>query len=245
MGTMGRTSELPNIARIGALIGNPVRAQFIAALMDGSERPASELAAMVGATPQTASAHLASLVAGGLLAVRPHGRHRFYRLSNEQVAEAIEVLSLTATDTVRPPRFDEGIRNARRCYDHVAGRLGVTICDFAVARGYVVAGGEGLTLTDAGGSWLQSLEVEPPPKSRRTLVRFCPDWTERRPHLAGWVGSVLCRWLEERDVIRRVSGSRALTVTPPGRAVLARLLGEHSKQLDGSGAPKRQLPTSF
>ncbi len=244
---MGRTSELPNIARIGALIGNPVRAQFIAALMDGSERPASELAAMVGATPQTASAHLASLVAGGLLAVRPHGRHRFYRLSNDQVAAAIEVLSLTATQTVRPPHFDEGIRNARRCYDHVAGRLGVTICDFAVAHGYVIAGGEGdgLTLTDAGGSWLQSLELAPPPKPQRTLVRFCADWTERRPHLAGWLGAALCRWLEERDVIRRVSGSRALTVTPPGRAVLARLLGEHSKHLDGSGEAKRQLPTSF
>lgn len=233
---MRDTSELPNIARIGALIGNPVRARFIGTLMDGSERSASELAALVGATPQTASAHLASLVSGGLLTVRPQGRHRFYRLRNEQVAEAIEVLSLTATEATQYPTFGPGIRSARRCYDHLAGRLGVTICDFAVGRRYVEAGGEGVTLTKAGGGWLASLQLEPPAGLRRPLVRFCQDWTERRPHLAGWLGAALCRQLEERDVFRRVSGSRALTVTPTGRVVLKHLFGVQPKQLDGQEA---------
>jgi DNA-binding transcriptional ArsR family regulator len=216
------TSELPNIARIGALIGNPVRAQFIGSLMDGSERSASELATLVRVTPQAASAHLAGLVAGGLLTVRPEGRHRFYRLRSEQVAAAIEVLSLTATEMAHQPVFTQGVRSARRCYDHVAGRLGVAICDFAVARRYVVAGGEGVTLTKAGGRWLASLELEPPPRLRRPLVRLCQDWTERRPHLAGWLGAALCRRFEEQDVIRRLSGSRALSVTPTGRIALAR-----------------------
>lgn len=229
---MRHSSELPNIARIGALIGNPVRARFIGALMDGSERPASELAALAGATPQTASAHLSSLVAGGLLTVRPQGRHRFYRLRNEQVAEAIEVLSLTATQTAHCQTFGPGIRNARRCYDHLAGRLGVSICDFAVGRRYVIAGGEGVTLTKAGGDWLASLQLEPPSALRRPLVRLCQDWTERRPHLAGWLGAVLCRRLEEQDVIRRVAESRALTVTPTGRGVLRRLFDVHPSQLD-------------
>jgi DNA-binding transcriptional ArsR family regulator len=233
---MPNTSGLPNIARIGALIGNPVRAQFIDALMDGGERTAGELAALVLATPQSTSAHLASLVAGGLLAVRPQGRHRFYRLRSEQVAAAIEVLSLTATETVQRPAFAPAIRRARRCYDHLAGRLGVTICDFAVARRYVIAGGEGVTLTKAGGLWLASLELAPPPGLRRPLVRFCQDWTERRHHLAGWLGAVLCRRLEEQDVIRRLSDSRALTVTPPGRVILARLFGVQSKHLEGQDA---------
>jgi DNA-binding transcriptional ArsR family regulator len=233
MRAMRDPSELPNIARLGALIGNPVRARFIGALMDGGERAAGELAALVGATPQTASAHLASLVAGGLLAVRPAGRHRFYRLSSEQVAAAIEVLSLTATEVAQRPTPGQEIRRARRCYDHLAGRLGVTICDFAVARRYVIAGGEGVTLTKGGDRWLASLALEPPPRSRRPLVRFCQDWTERRPHLAGWLGAALCRRLEEQDVIRRSSGSRALTVTPAGRVALARLFGLQPHQLDG------------
>ena len=229
---MPHTSGLPNIARIGALIGNPVRAQFIGALMDGSERSASDLAGVVRATPQSASAHLASLVAGGLLAVRPHGRQRLYRLRSEQVAAAIEVLSLTAAETVQRSAFAQEVRSARRCYDHVAGRLGVTICDFAVARRYVIAGAEGVTLSKAGGRWLASLDLEPPPGLKRSLVRFCPDWTERRPHLAGWLGAALCRRLEEQDVIRRLSDSRALTVTPPGRVILARLFGVKSTHVD-------------
>jgi DNA-binding transcriptional ArsR family regulator len=233
MDGMQYTSELPNIARIGALIGNPIRAQFIGTLMDGSERSASELAALVHATPQSASAHLANLVVGGLLTVRPQGRRRFYRLRSEQVAAAIEVLSLTATETVQRPAVAQCVRSARRCYDHVAGRLGVTICDFAVARRYVIAGGEGVTLTRAGGRWMALLELEPPEGLRRPLVRFCQDWTERRPHLAGWLGAALCRRLEEQDVIRRLPGSRALTVTPTGRVVLARLFGVHAKQLAG------------
>ncbi len=230
---MQHTSELPNIARIGALIGNPARAQFISTLMDGSEHSASELAARVRTTPQAASAHLASLVAGGLLIVRPQGRHRFYRLRSEQVAAAIEVLSLTATETARRPAFSHSIRSARRCYDHVAGRLGVSICDFAVVRKYVIAGGESVTLTRAGNRWLVSLELEPPQELRRPLVRLCQDWTERRAHLAGWLGAALCRWFEERDVIRRLSGSRALSVTPTGRRVLARHFDIESTQFQG------------
>ena len=229
---MRYSSELPNIARIGALIGNPMRAHFISMLMDGSERSASELARQVRATPQAASAHLASLVAGGLLTVRPQGRHRFYRLRSEQVAAAIEVLSLTATETAQRPAFSQAVRSARRCYDHVAGRLGVSICDFAVARKYVIAGGESVTLTQAGDRWLDSLVLAPPSGLRRPMVRFCQDWTERRAHLAGWLGAALCRWLEEQDVIRRLSGTRALSVTPRGRVILARLFGVESKQLD-------------
>jgi hypothetical protein len=118
----------------------------------------------------------------------------------------------------------------------VAGRLGVTICDFAVARRYVIAGAGGVTLSKAGGCWVASLELEPPPGLRRPLVRFHQDWTERRSHLAGWLGAALCRRLEEQGVIRRLSDSRALTVTPPGRVILARLFGVKSKHLDGQEA---------
>ena len=219
-------TELPNIGRIGALIGNPVRAQFIASLMDGGERSASELASLVHSTPQAASAHLGALVAGGLFSVRAAGRYRFYRLRNEQVAAAIETLSVTATE-IQPPRVGQDIRNARRCYDHVAGKLGVSICEFAVAHRYVVAGAEGVVLAAAGRDWLSSLQIEPPRPTRRPLVRFCQDWTERRPHLAGWLGAALCRRLEEQDALRRQSGSRAFSVTPTGRIVLSRLFGRH------------------
>lgn len=231
---MLRRSELPNIARIGALIGNPVRARIIGWLMDGRERSAGELAAHVGATPQSASAHLSSLVTGGLLAVRVHGRHRLYRIRSEQVAEAVEVLSRTAMDATPEARFGHDIRCARRCYDHVAGRLGVALCDYAIRRRYVVADGAGAALTKAGHRWLASLELVPPEGLRRPLVRFCLDWTERRAHLAGWLGAALCRQFEEEDVVRRIGASRALTVTPVGQAALQRRFGLKWRQIAGA-----------
>jgi hypothetical protein len=80
-----------------------------------------------------------------------------------------------------------------------------------------------------GGGQIQYLAPRRPAHlSRDRMVRFCQDWTERRPHLAGWLGAALCRRLEEQDVIRRLSDSRALTVTPPGRVILARLFGVKS-----------------
>ena len=219
---MSHRNEMPNIARIGALIGNPVRARMIGLLMDGSERPASALANEVGATPQAVSAHLSNLVAGGLLAVRAEGRQRWYRIGSEQVAEAIEVLSRTAMDAMPETNFAHDIRCARRCYDHVAGRLGVALCDYALKRRYVVADGTGAILTRAGGVWLESLELHAPSGLRRPLVRFCLDWTERRSHLAGWLGAALCRQLEDERAVRRREGSRVLVVTPVGRTLLKR-----------------------
>jgi DNA-binding transcriptional ArsR family regulator len=219
---MSHRNEIPNIVRIGALIGNPVRARIIGVLMDGSERPAGALAAQLGVSAQAASAHLASLVAGGMLAVRTAGRYRLFRIRSELVAEAIEVLSRTAMDATPEVRFAADIRSARRCYDHVAGRLGVALCEYAVRRRYVVAEGAGAALTKAGKRWLESLELPVPAELRRPLVRFCLDWTERRAHLAGWLGAALCRRFEEEDLLRRVQGSRALAVTPAGRLELQR-----------------------
>lgn len=214
--------DMPNIASVGALIGDPVRAAMLSALMDGSERPAGELAQMAGASPQSASAHLARLVDGGLLAMRPHGRHRFYALKDSEVAHAIEALAVTV-DTCRAPAShrDPALRRARRCYDHVAGELGVALCDRLIAAGHVAAGGSGYRVTEAGASWFASLGIEGAPPAGRPPVRPCLDWTERRPHLAGWYGAALCRLMESRALLRRRANGRALAVTQEGRAFLA------------------------
>jgi len=71
----------PNaLAEIGALLGDPGRAAMLDALMDGRALTARELADHAGIAPQTASAHLARLIAAGLLAMEKQGRHRYHRL---------------------------------------------------------------------------------------------------------------------------------------------------------------------
>jgi DNA-binding transcriptional ArsR family regulator len=219
-------TTLPNVAQVGALIGDPVRAAMLGALMDGSERPAGELASLSGVTPQTASAHLARLLDGGLLAVQQHGRHRYYRLRDGEVAHAIETLSVAADLAPRRPRaVDPQMKRARRCYDHLAGELGVAICDALVADKRVVAGGDGYMLSAAGQAWLTRLHLRPPDRLQRPLVRPCLDWTERRPHLAGWLGTAIYSYLEGEGGVRRAVGGRTLTVTLAGAAALRRHFG--------------------
>jgi DNA-binding transcriptional ArsR family regulator len=194
--------------------------------MDGSERPAGELAELSGVSPQTASAHLARLLDGGLLAVTRHGRHRYYRLRDSEVAHAIETLSVAADFAPRThSRVDPALKRARRCYDHVAGELGVAICDALIADKRIVAGGDGYALSAKGRDWLSGMKLVPAENSKRPLVRPCLDWTERRPHLAGWLGAAICSTLEKEGALRRMNDSRTLQMTPKGRAVLRRKFG--------------------
>lgn len=221
---------LSNVAIVGALIADPCRAAILTALMDGTSRPAGELAELAGATPQAASAHLAKLVDGGLLAVLPQGRHRYYRIAGPEIAHALETL-LGAAELCghHPARaVPEPFRQARRCYDHLAGKLGVALYRSFADRGFIAASGEGLALGEPGRRWLADFAPDAfaeAARSRSPLLKDCVDWTERRPHLAGRIGALLCRELERREFVARQEGSRTLRVTPAGQAFLAREFG--------------------
>ena len=218
--------ELHNVAQIGALIGDPVRAAMLGVLMDGGERPAGELAALSGIAPQTASSHLARLVEGGLLVVTNRGRNRCYRLRDADIAHAIETLSVAADlATRRRSSIDPDLRRARRCYDHIAGELGVAICDALISDGRVVAGGDGFAISTKGNAWLEDLKLADAGGGRRPAVRPCVDWSERRPHLAGWLGAALCDWLTRSGAIRKRKESRVLGMTPQATPLLRRHFG--------------------
>src|SRR3954452_11676169 len=121
----------PGIARVAALIGDTGRAAMLTALADGRALPAGELAAAAGLSASAASAHLARLVDGGLLAVERQGRHRYFRLAGPGVAGVLEGLASFAGRSPGPakgptPRA-RALRHARTCYDHLAGELGVAV----------------------------------------------------------------------------------------------------------------------
>src|SRR4249920_3943679 len=82
----------PNIVGIAALIGDHARAEVLTALMADRALTATELAGMAGVTKQTISAHLAKLVDAGLVAVESQGRHRYFRLADQDVAHLLESL---------------------------------------------------------------------------------------------------------------------------------------------------------
>ncbi len=211
------------MAELGALLGDPARASILTALIDGRALTATELAEVAGVAPQTASGHLAKLAAANLLDLRKQGRHRYYRLASPLVASMLEsVMSVAAMQL--PPRrtpssrLDEGMRTARTCYDHIAGRLGVAIADTLVTRGYVLLADDGGEVTPAGADFLAAFGAALSRKGlRRVFCRPCLDWSERRWHLAGAVGAALCNRCIDLHWIERAQGTRALTITPKGR----------------------------
>lgn len=216
-----------SIAEVAALVGDPARACMLQALMDGRALTAGELAQAAGVAPQTASGHLAQLTRAGLLAVQQQGRHRYHKLAAPQVAQLLESLMLVAVGTLTPrlrtgPR-DEGLRRARTCYDHLAGRLGVALADAMARSGYVTIQEDAGVITRKGNRFLASLNIVFDTAKKPValpLCKLCLDWSERRPHLAGKLGAALCRHCVDSGWIRRRAGSRALDITPKGQRSL-------------------------
>ena len=218
---MSNTSERYGLglARTASLVGDPARANMLATLMDGRALTATELAGVAGVTPATASGHLAKLVDGHLLARAHQGRHRYYRLAGPDVARMLEGL-LVLGDGPRhwpSPRIGAAMREARTCYDHLAGRLAVSLADALTAKDAINLSEEGGAVTASGVELFARFGIAMPERNRRPFCRPCLDWSERRPHLAGVLGAALCMRCEELGWIERVRDSRAVTVTPAGR----------------------------
>ncbi|GIJ12920.1 ArsR/SmtB family transcription factor [Micromonospora andamanensis] len=217
-----------DLAGLAALLADETRAGICLALLDGRAWTASELAAHAGVAPSTATGHLHRLVEGGLLVQRRQGRHRYVQLADPSVAQLLEDLSArfeprpVRTGGLRAVTASAALRRGRTCYDHLAGRLGVTVTEAMIVRGLLDCGG-GFALTPAGRSWLIDLTGWDPAQSRpgrRPLVRGCLDWTERREHLGGLVGAKLCELFLGNGWVVRIGSGRAVRLTAAGHAAL-------------------------
>jgi DNA-binding transcriptional ArsR family regulator len=217
------------LADTAALIADPSRADMLLTLMDGRALTASELATAAGVGLPTASAHLTRLGNAGLVVGERQGRHRYFRLAGPAVAEAIEaLLALSAPPASRPLRTgprDRGLREARVCYDHLAGIQGVALLEGLRRRG-LVEGDTQIRLTPAGRTALSDLGIDLASleKGRRPLCLPCLDWSERRAHLGGGLGAAILDHLLQAGWARRVEG-RAVEITSAGASALARHFG--------------------
>lgn len=214
--------EGPDIARIANLIGDPARANILTALMGGKALTATELAVEAGVSPQTASSHLRKLQDGGLIFLRPEGRHRYFALAGEDVAATLEGLMGLAAGRghlrTRTGPKDEALRRARVCYNHLAGEMGVTMFQSMKARGHFATGPEGLCLTDDGTRFASSLGLDLPAlaRSRAPMCRECLDWSARQSHLAGKLGRAMLARFIELGWASRVPGTRVVRFSDSG-----------------------------
>lgn len=216
--------EGPDIAHVAALIGDPARANMLTALMSGKALTVSELAEEAGVTIQTASSHLSKLHEGGLLRPRKQGRHKYFALANDDVAHVLEGLMGLAAGSgylrKRTGPRDAELRQARVCYNHLAGDMGTQMFDSLLAQGHLVLKGEDLELTKTGAAFVADFEIdiEGLRNARAPVCRECLDWSERRSHLAGSLGRAFLHRFEELGWAQRVEKTRVVSFSQEGTA---------------------------
>ncbi len=193
--------------------------------------PAGELARTANVAPQTASVHLSKLLEGELVTADVQGRHRYYRLARPEVGAAVEALASAV-----PRRKAQGtleskqsnlLRFARTCYNHLAGTLAVQITDALQKRGSLrPEPDKRYSVTDEGRIWFEhlGLDIEKVASGRTAFARQCLDWTERRHHIAGALGTALLQLYFESNWIARMDRTRAVRITHRGHEQLSKLL---------------------
>ena len=211
---------------IGALIGDPARANMLTALMSGKALTATELAGEAGITVQTASSHLKRLEEAALLSQRKQGRHRYFTLADDDVGGLLETMMGFAASRghlrTRTGPANAALRKARICYDHLAGELGVELFSGMIAKGYLEATPDEPILTAQGDEALSKMGIDAQAlrKLRRPLCKSCLDWSERRSHLAGAVGHALLDKFIELGWARREKATRIVLFTATGETAL-------------------------
>ena len=221
----------PDIALVASLLGDPARANMLTALMSGRALTASELASEAGVTPQTASTHLAKLQQGGLVVQRKQGRHRYYQLTGDDIAEVLEGLMGLAARIghlrTRTGPKDPALRRARVCYDHLAGDFGVRLFDALQTRDLIAVDGEAVAITGAGRAFATGFGIDMAAigGKRRPLCKACLDWSNRRNHLAGALGAALLARIYALGWARREPDGRVVTFSPDGEKAFVETFG--------------------
>jgi DNA-binding transcriptional ArsR family regulator len=220
----------PGIVAVAAAVASPARLAMLLSLLDGHAHSLTDLALEAGVTVSTASSHLRDLVEAGLVDATRSGRRRDFTLHGPQAAELIELLgeiAPTPQSRARPIAAPDHLRAGRTCYDHLAGRLGVSITEALVRLQALRPGDDGYELSAASDEVFARFDVSVTEarRRRRGLAVACLDWTERRHHLGGALGAALCDRFMAAGWIRRSSYGRAVSLTAPGERALHSLLG--------------------
>lgn len=214
-----------DIASIAAVLADPTRVRILFSLNSEKALPATELARAAGVSRSSASFHLTKLVESGLLTAETCGKYRYFRIANERIVPALEMLATIAPEesvvSLRQSRRADQIRFGRLCQEHMGGFIAVRITDTFLNQGVLSEAPDGYVLTERGCTSLRSVGVEIPVTSGiGSYVPRHPDWSEESHHMAGVVATSLARLLLDRGWIKQVGSSRAVRVTDVGKAAI-------------------------
>lgn len=213
----------PDISQIAGLFADSSRAVMMISLLDGRPQTVTELSRQAHITPQTASAHLSKLVSGQLIIKEIHGRYRYFRLTDPSVAHAVEsLIAISPPSEIHSLRdADEvkSLREARTCYDHLAGKLGTKLAGSLESKGYIDRSTDDYNVTNTGRQFFIDFGIDmiKVKRRRRNLIHPCFDWSERTPHIGGALGAALLDRVTELGWIEQKKLNRAIRVTEEGK----------------------------
>jgi DNA-binding transcriptional ArsR family regulator len=209
--------------QIASLIGDPTRATIMWTLLDGKAFTATELAIVAETSPQNISMHLTKLIQADLLCVESQGRHKYYKFARKEIAYAIEAMANLIPQSTNKNELhkesNSAIKHCRTCYDHLAGKVGVAITDSFLQQKIIIDNDNVFEVSNKGHKWFSELEIDIDElkQQRRSFLRPCLDWSERRHHIAGSLAAALLDKMLLVDWIRRTKNSRAIIITSKGQ----------------------------
>lgn len=212
----------PMVDDIAALIADSSRSIMLINLL-GGQRTAGELAKAAHIKPQTATFHLSKMVNARIIEKTKYGRYCYFKLANEDVAKLLELLmKLSKSPKIKSLNqyiHSEALRNARLCYDHIAGALGIKIAEALLRLNYVRLENDMFYITELGIYKLIELEIinSDLKKTENLWGIKCYDWSEKNYHIAGKLGKVITSGLIELGWINKPSENRTVKVTEDGK----------------------------
>ncbi len=233
-----QTAANVRVLELARALADPLRLAILQHLM-GGPAAVSELVSVTGAAQSNVSNHLALLRARGLVRATRQGRQVAYEVRDPSVGQLVESLTVLAGAAPPPARTSPPLVTARTCYDHLAGRLGVSLFDALTEAKAITAPSDGRVEVGPAGPELfggLGIDVRSVRQERRRFATACLDWTERRPHLGGALGAALWARAFARGWMVRLPGTRAVVLTGAGRAAFRRHLGV---RWPATGAPRQ------
>ncbi|QIQ21398.1 ArsR/SmtB family transcription factor [Zophobihabitans entericus] len=214
------------LAEISTVIGDKTRINMLCLLMDGRAYTATELSIAVDIAPSTASVHLNKLVEQKLIECLKQGKYRYFRLASPAVAQLLEsLMNLTSSLQSIPSTTPDELKYCRTCYDHMAGKIAVDLLSFMKQEAWITGENE-YSLTPIGSESLTQMGLNikeiVTTKSKKRFAYACLDWSERKEHLSGLLGSQLLKFILDKKWCTRHPHSRELIVTPSGKKSLSR-----------------------
>ncbi|WP_162921745.1 ArsR/SmtB family transcription factor [Listeria costaricensis] len=212
----------PDVVQLTKILSDESRVQIMTSLMDGRYHTVHELAQIARVQDHTVSYHLNEIKKLGWLHSFKQGRYHYFCLANADVAELIEkAMYLSPQKPIRSFRESEEHRQlaeGRSCYCHLAGKLGVRLLADLERKGYLKLAGEQVYLTEAGERFFSDvgLDLEELRRRKGCFVKVCLDWTERRFHLAGHLGTAFFKHAVEERWLKQHSVNRSVQLTAKG-----------------------------